>query len=719
MGNLHLVTGHAGRGHVTAADHGSLNASIFGNGQYVLNRGSKFAATVISNNAIRIADGDILLQGRHVRLNENSYVDLTIENGAQDMLRNDLIVARYSKDSTSGVEDCNLIVIKGTPASADPVDPEYIKGDLMINHDLTADMPLYRVPLNGLAVQELVPLFESFDSGFYEHTLDKTNPHNTTAEQIGARPNTWMPTLVEVGGINKNLLHNWYFADLVNSKGLAKYETEGAVFDRWKYLGSTMVLELTEKGIAAAVSGSIYQYIQQIVDMPADLAGQIMTASVLAESLTIFHLKIFDYSEGKIGDFLGQVGDYLENGRSVLSCSFTVPSGVSKIAFLLYPNSLETEDTVTTTFIAAKMEIGSVQTLAKKDADGIWILTEKPDYAEQAAICAQYNAQTGEYIGLNREALGAAPNKNLLHNWYFPKPVNNKGLTVYPQGVGASFIDRWMKNGSLETTLTDEGIVITASNSATVSFYQFVKNDKLAGKTITASVLLRSSTAPILRMYYHDGTSQKQLKQVTNTFSDKSKTELMQFTAVIPDAAIGVTFQLFSSSEGTEYCADTTFVAGKLEFGSVQTLAHKDENGEWMLNETPDFAEQVAICAQYNPTIMENWTTDTFIGAAKPFALVQSYTASTTLAAVNIGNFLNMNSTDDLTVTIPLDDNLIAPVGVELEICRYSTGNVTVVGESGVSVLSSSGSTAIGNQYGCVTLKKLAANTWLISGDLG
>ncbi|MBP1576848.1 MAG: hypothetical protein J6C75_00045 [Oscillospiraceae bacterium] len=532
--------------------------------------------------------------------------------------------------------------------------------------------------------------------------------------------------------IGKNLLHNWYFADLVNSKGLAKYETEGAVFDRWKYLGSTMVLELTEKGIAAAVSGSIYQYIQQIVDIPANLAGQTMTASILAESLTRFHLKIFDYSEGKIGDFLGQVGDYLENGMSVLSCSFTVPSGVSKIAFLLYPNSVETEDTVTTTFIAAKLETGSVQTLAKKDADGIWILTEKPDYAEQAAICAQYNAQTGEYIGLNREALGAAPNKNLLHNWYFPNPVNSKGLKVHPQGASTIFIDRWMKNGSLEATLTDEGIVITASSSKTVSFYQWIDAEELAGKTVTASALLRSSTKPILRMYWFDGTTQKQLKQVTTTYS--GELALMQFTVVVPETAKKVTFQLFSSDEGTEYCADTTFIAGKLELGSVQTLAHRDKNGEWVLNETPDFAEQTAICAQFNPTVSASNATNNFIGAAKPFALVQSYTASATLAVGNMGNFLSMNSDADLTVTVPLDATADFPIGAELEVCRMGAGAVTFIpetvetttevdGESvtttqTVTLNSIEGALSISAQYGCAALKKIAANRWLISGSL-
>lgn len=37
-----------------------------------------------------------------------------------------------------------------------------------------------------------------------------------TAEMVGARPNTWMPNIAEVGGVNPNLLDNWYFANPVN-----------------------------------------------------------------------------------------------------------------------------------------------------------------------------------------------------------------------------------------------------------------------------------------------------------------------------------------------------------------------------------------------------------------------------------------------------------------------------------------------------------------------
>lgn len=83
MGNVHLVTGYKGEAHVTAADQGAFNAAVFGGGQYVLERGNKLSASATSNNNIRVLDGEIMMQGRHIRINPNEYVDLTISNGAQ------------------------------------------------------------------------------------------------------------------------------------------------------------------------------------------------------------------------------------------------------------------------------------------------------------------------------------------------------------------------------------------------------------------------------------------------------------------------------------------------------------------------------------------------------------------------------------------------------------------------------------------------------------
>lgn len=161
MSNLHLVTGFAGTEHVTAEDVGSFNAATFGAGQYVLDRGNKFTAQIISNNKVRIKDGDILMQGRHLRLQKDTYEDCTFENGTQGYKRHDLIVVRYTKNATTGIETCALVVIKGNPSTTSPSDPAYTSGDIMGGNALVNDMPLYRVPFDGLNMQPLVCLFET------------------------------------------------------------------------------------------------------------------------------------------------------------------------------------------------------------------------------------------------------------------------------------------------------------------------------------------------------------------------------------------------------------------------------------------------------------------------------------------------------------------------------------------------------------------------------
>ena len=185
MANMHLVTGHAGTAHVTAADQGSFNAAMFGSGQYVLNWGNKLSATVVTNNKITISDGALLMQGRYVK--STSSIDLTIENGTQNMLRNDLIVARYTKNISSDVEEVNLIALKGTNAEANPADPDYISGDLLTGNVLKNDMPLYRIPINGINVQTPVPLFKikSEIEDIPDWAKSETKP-KYTASEVGA-----------------------------------------------------------------------------------------------------------------------------------------------------------------------------------------------------------------------------------------------------------------------------------------------------------------------------------------------------------------------------------------------------------------------------------------------------------------------------------------------------------------------------------------------------
>ena len=96
---MQLNTGDTGRAVSPAAD-GSLYSKIFGSGCYVLSGGNELKAEIQSNNLIKIYDGDLIMQGRHSYIPASDSDNVTINNGSQGMNRKDLIVARYTKDST-------------------------------------------------------------------------------------------------------------------------------------------------------------------------------------------------------------------------------------------------------------------------------------------------------------------------------------------------------------------------------------------------------------------------------------------------------------------------------------------------------------------------------------------------------------------------------------------------------------------------------------------
>lgn len=150
--SLHLVTGHKGTAHVTAEDHGALNAAIFGDVEAILETGRQMEASAITPNIVRIYDGDLIMQGRHIRIVADTYEDVAIENGTVDKNRNDLIVVRYTKEAETGIEGVAFAVIKGTETSGTASDPAYTKGDILSEACLLHEMPLYRVCIEGINV---------------------------------------------------------------------------------------------------------------------------------------------------------------------------------------------------------------------------------------------------------------------------------------------------------------------------------------------------------------------------------------------------------------------------------------------------------------------------------------------------------------------------------------------------------------------------------------
>ena len=154
----HLVTGYAGKEHIRSADQGSFNAAFFGDGEFVMSSGSRFAGAIINNNTVRISDGDMLMQGRHIRIEPNTYEDLTISTGNAGTNRIDLIVMTYEKNAASGIESAKLEVVQGTATSGTPSAPEIVSGDIL-NGDLKNQMPLYAVYVSGVALTKISTQF--------------------------------------------------------------------------------------------------------------------------------------------------------------------------------------------------------------------------------------------------------------------------------------------------------------------------------------------------------------------------------------------------------------------------------------------------------------------------------------------------------------------------------------------------------------------------------
>lgn len=156
MATNYLDTGDTGRA-VTAESDGALFAGIFGNEKFVLENGSQFKAEVQSNNIVKISDGDAVMHGRHVRIPANDSALVTINNGHSGTNRIDLIVFRYTKDST-GKETVDLVVIQGEDSTWTPTVPTAVNGNILTGA-MKSDFPLYSVELNGINIVKVNPLF--------------------------------------------------------------------------------------------------------------------------------------------------------------------------------------------------------------------------------------------------------------------------------------------------------------------------------------------------------------------------------------------------------------------------------------------------------------------------------------------------------------------------------------------------------------------------------
>ncbi len=166
---------------------------------------------------------------------------------------------------------------------------------------------------------------------------------------------------------------------------------------------------------------------------------------------------------------------------------------------------------------------------------------------ENIGAPAPYTAGDGIAISGSVIAAKVQPcNRNLIINWYFGNPVNQRDVSGTISNAGY-FLDRWkLVSGSV--TINTDGITLNGT-------MQQVLETAPVG-TVTASALTQAGVG-----------------EVVPTYDSASKT-----VAVTADGK--------------------KLVAVKLEMGSQQTLAHQ-EDGVWVLNEIPDYGEELTKCMRY------------------------------------------------------------------------------------------------------------------------
>lgn len=188
--------------------------------------------------------------------------------------------------------------------------------------------------------------------------------------------------------------------------------------------------------------------------------------------------------------------------------------------------------------------------------------------------------------------IASLSNQNLLDNAYFKGggsqqgggqfPINQRGQNSYNATGG--IMDRWFLGtgaaiGGVAVTLSADGLVLNGNTQYQYTLMrQTLSAPVLSGQTYTLSVLLANGT----------------LVQASGLATVEATTWChLQITPTSYIRAVGLnTVEIVETTEASP------IKALKMEAGSHQTLAHQ-ENGQWVINETPDYGEELAKCQRY------------------------------------------------------------------------------------------------------------------------
>lgn len=220
---------------------------------------------------------------------------------------------------------------------------------------------------------------------------------------------------------------------------------------------------------------------------------------------------------------------------------------------------------------------------------------------------------------LAKDAVKTFVRPNLLDNAYFVGggsqqgggqfPINQRGQTRYT--TEGYTIDRWRTWDNVTLEIASDGIVLSNSGD-TNGLFCYLENWEVAeGTPVTLSALFAGN-----QLITATGVSASQIDIATPRPENGVYVEFYRDTNTAH-----VSIRLPTS-------ASAKVRAVKLELGSTQTLAHQ-ENGKWVLNEIPNYTEQLLRCSRGEQIDGAD------SGATLPLYRQEAFVSSDTVPAIN------------------------------------------------------------------------------------
>lgn len=231
------------------------------------------------------------------------------------------------------------------------------------------------------------------------------------------------------------------------------------------------------------------------------------------------------------------------------------------------------------------------------------------------------------------------------------------------------------------------------------------------------------------------------LEATSATIGNVSNTELQYLDGVTSAIQTQIDSKLATSTAASTYAplADPTFTGTvTLPSGTVTstmiadgTIVNADINSSAAIAQskisglTSDLSAKAPLAdPTFTGTVTVSSSGVAFTDGTQTKAGIPSLTPfiskTTSYALSNLNerdSMIEVDSSSATTITIPTNANVAFPIGTSIDICQISTGQVTIAGDTGVTVNATPG-LKLRAQWSTVTLLKRGTNTWIVYGDL-